>query len=74
MRGATKAILLYVLVDVMISFLTGVGKALFELPAEEWNSWDSRKQWAWWMMQIGPVLASGALLFKAATSNSTKPQ
>lgn len=70
--AALKAGLLYVFIDISLSVFQGVGQAMFELNQTEWDSWWLMKKIAWWMIQLGSVLASAGLLLKAYYSNSSK--
>ena len=70
--GKTKAIALYIAIDIAFTVLIGIGQAMFDLKQEDWASWWTMKKAGWWMLQVGAVISSAGLLLKATTSNSTK--
>jgi len=73
-KGHVKSVAVYCAISMVITVLLGVGASFFDMEHEKWIAMWWMKRTGWWMMMAGNVLANVLNVYKAATSNSTRPE
>ena len=72
-KGHVKSVAVYCAISIVATVLLGVGSTFFEMDLEKWLSMWWMKRAGWWMMLAGNVSLNALNVYKAATSNSTRP-
>jgi hypothetical protein len=72
--GALKGVMIYVLIDLVMSGLNSFGQFLYSLKEADWTALWGPQKWGLVMMQVGGFLGSALLMLKGVTSKSTRPE
>jgi hypothetical protein len=72
LTGAFKAAMIYVAIDACLSGLNSLAQFLYGLKEADWTSLWGPQKFGLVMLQISSILGSALLMFKGASSKSTR--